>query len=345
MDQRPDPLAEEDHAHCEENVRRVDELYRPLVDLWIGRLIVSLMSCFIAFQWHAAVTLGVAWYDRSPEVTWLLRACFVVAMSNVYLDYARTCLTCPGRPAVLSHAGAGVAASGVAKAKGPWCQTCDAPKPERAHHCSSCGKCTLRMDHHCIFTNCCIGERNYRYFMHFVWSLVVGLTCTVLVELPQAVELVVCNATFFMTLVVSPKRLKHIVESYFGFDMHRSLNNMPPGLEQVHILVACISGIVALFLLCMLWSSHMNQVLINTTTLEEYRRQGEVSFMTFDKRPEHDRGSLVNVSEVFGAPPAWCRRPVAIYLNSLRYWFADMLDDTPAADDEPPRTSSKKTRH
>lgn len=30
-----------------------------------------------------------------------------------------------------------------------WCNKCDAPKPERTHHCSFCGRCVLKMDHHC----------------------------------------------------------------------------------------------------------------------------------------------------------------------------------------------------
>lgn len=32
---------------------------------------------------------------------------------------------------------------------GKWCRKCWAPKPERAHHCSVCGRCVLKMDHHC----------------------------------------------------------------------------------------------------------------------------------------------------------------------------------------------------
>lgn len=29
------------------------------------------------------------------------------------------------------------------------CRKCDAPKPERTHHCSVCKRCVLLMDHHC----------------------------------------------------------------------------------------------------------------------------------------------------------------------------------------------------
>lgn len=30
-------------------------------------------------------------------------------------------------------------------------------KPYRAHHCRHCGSCVLKMDHHCVFTQNCIG--------------------------------------------------------------------------------------------------------------------------------------------------------------------------------------------
>lgn len=32
----------------------------------------------------------------------------------------------------------------------PRCRKCGGWKPERCHHCSSCNKCCLKMDHHCL---------------------------------------------------------------------------------------------------------------------------------------------------------------------------------------------------
>ncbi|RYH17586.1 hypothetical protein EON65_28370 [archaeon] len=30
-----------------------------------------------------------------------------------------------------------------------FCRKCKAFKPKRAHHCSICGRCIVKMDHHC----------------------------------------------------------------------------------------------------------------------------------------------------------------------------------------------------
>lgn len=50
-----------------------------------------------------------------------------------------------------------------------WCNKCDCEKPDRAHHCSSCGVCILRMDHHCPWlASKCIGLRNHKAFFLFL---------------------------------------------------------------------------------------------------------------------------------------------------------------------------------
>ena len=41
-------------------------------------------------------------------------------------------------------------------------------KPARAHHCSECGFCVFKMDHHCPWINNCVGHRNMKYFLQFV---------------------------------------------------------------------------------------------------------------------------------------------------------------------------------
>ena len=64
------------------------------------------------------------------------------------------------------------------------CKKCRAYKPERAHHCSMCGKCVLKMDHHCPWINNCVGEFNHRHFLLFLFWLWVGMVIYSVLMLP-----------------------------------------------------------------------------------------------------------------------------------------------------------------
>ncbi|KAM0681258.1 Palmitoyltransferase zdhhc20 [Glugoides intestinalis] len=48
------------------------------------------------------------------------------------------------------------------------CKICKTNKPPRCHHCSRCNKCYLKMDHHCLFLDVCIGFHNYKFFIQFL---------------------------------------------------------------------------------------------------------------------------------------------------------------------------------
>ncbi|KAE8725089.1 putative protein S-acyltransferase 16 [Hibiscus syriacus] len=55
-----------------------------------------------------------------------------------------------------------------------YCQKCSHFKPPRAHHCRVCKTCVLRMDHHCIWINNCVGHSNYKVFFVFVVYTVIA---------------------------------------------------------------------------------------------------------------------------------------------------------------------------
>lgn len=80
------------------------------------------------------------------------------------LDDLRTMNRNPARP-VEGRSDIWVKSSGESR----WCNKCNAPKPDRCHHCSSCQRCVLRMDHHCPWlANRCIGLRNHKAFFLFL---------------------------------------------------------------------------------------------------------------------------------------------------------------------------------
>lgn len=54
------------------------------------------------------------------------------------------------------------------------CSVCVTLAPPRSWHCPTCDVCILKRDHHCMFTSCCIGHHNHRFFLVFVFYLFVA---------------------------------------------------------------------------------------------------------------------------------------------------------------------------
>lgn len=68
------------------------------------------------------------------------------------------------------------------------CGICNAPKPSRTHHCSTCKRCFLKMDHHCVWLDNCVGYNNYKFFFCLLfWAtcmcgFIFGSTLEVLIQ-------------------------------------------------------------------------------------------------------------------------------------------------------------------
>ena len=58
---------------------------------------------------------------------------------------------------------------GIIFEKGNKCRTCQIEKPSRSKHCSMCGFCVEKFDHHCVWINQCVGLHNYKYFISFLY--------------------------------------------------------------------------------------------------------------------------------------------------------------------------------
>jgi len=179
-----------------------------------------------------------------------------------------------------------------------WCRKCPGWKPPRAHHCSECERCVLKMDHHCPWINNCVGHYNHKYFLLFLISLLFeGIHYTILFAV----------------------RIFLMINEFEKPDSDPGLK-----IDLVLIgiqLVIIVPTVIAVLCLCIY---QMQLVSENTTAIESFdkemeerkaKRKGKAFFFPYD------RGACRNFRDVFGSRVSVWLFPTVPETNGFDYKF------------------------
>ncbi|SCP04486.1 palmitoyltransferase, putative [Plasmodium ovale] len=175
------------------------------------------------------------------------------------------------------------------------CDKCDfLVRPERAHHCRSCRRCVLRMDHHCPWIGTCVGEKNLKFFFLF---LSYGF-CT----------------TLYITATITPKFIRSLYESE---ENKVGFAKATEKLNHAALLITICAALTLLIALLFMTCQYIYFISRNITVIES-------SYI--DKNP-YDIGTYNNWKMVFGEFKwKWFFpfSPDNLYPTSLLYPLNDM---------------------
>ncbi|KAI3444692.1 hypothetical protein Pfo_001357 [Paulownia fortunei] len=144
-----------------------------------------------------------------------------------------------------------------------FCRKCNQLKPPRCHHCSVCGRCVLKMDHHCVWVVNCVGALNYKYFLLFLFY------------------------TFLETSLVTLSLLPHFIAFFSDGEIPGT-----PGTLATTFLAFVLNLAFALSVMGFL-IMHISLVAANTTTIEAYEKKTSPKW-------RYDLGRKRNFEQVFG---------------------------------------------
>ena len=233
--------------------------------------LVICLSTFSAGIWalfNFAFTscLNATMYKERPDIFAIILSLSIVTnitSALFFISFFRASSTSPGRipdtpPWNLVAPVNEFKLAETKKSGGPrYCRYDRKYKPDRCHHCSQCQECTLRMDHHCMFSQrfvCmyvflgpwldnCIGFMNYKFFL-----------------------LTLHYASLSMLLMAaSCGWLAHYIFNY------SSLMGIDVGRLTVGTIVCALCGVIAC-IVCLFMSIHVAMVLKGVTTLETFER-------------------------------------------------------------------------
>jgi hypothetical protein len=140
-----------------------------------GSAMVALFStAFVGCHWAIAshVTPEPEWADGSAGLLPSFSSCVTYATFALYL------LAIAAPPGAVSFSRQATLDIMETGRKAMVCRTCNTLRPVRSKHCPVCDVCVGKFDHHCVWTNNCVGCRNIAVFYCFLACLALDLCLT-----------------------------------------------------------------------------------------------------------------------------------------------------------------------
>lgn len=156
---------------------------------FIGPLFTISLLCFIFFTYIAAKKTIVYYYRRrfGRKVAFCITLINSIQLLYITFNYLLAAIIKPGsvkdilkssyyksndpyKTSKISFPAFDIPLNSREERTFCWkkCKDCKVIKPLRTHHCTICGACVMKMDHHCPWINNCVGQNNQRYFLLFL---------------------------------------------------------------------------------------------------------------------------------------------------------------------------------
>ncbi|KAF7811763.1 putative protein S-acyltransferase 15 isoform X1 [Senna tora] len=139
----------------------------------------------MAFVYYITIFVFIAdWVGLHTSPGTLNAFVFTLLASLCLFSFVVSVLTDPGNVPYSYFPdveGRGTAVNGKDSVEQKRCDKCSTYKPPRTHHCRVCRRCVLKMDHHCMWINNCVGYWNYKaFFVLAFYATIASIHSTVI---------------------------------------------------------------------------------------------------------------------------------------------------------------------